>query len=362
MLRSPSLLLAGLALLAPAGLMAAPASPLIPTLSLHVINNGATTTASGRVFIPVQRTTPGEGMEVAEVVGGQPWPFPDAAWNSWKPGQKGDAAFVGVNSIRIGPDGDLWVVDKGADGNGGADSSLQPKILRIDVTSGQIKRIYPLRSVTTGKSFVNDLRFKGNVAFLTDAGQPGLIVLHLDTGAARRVLDGDPSTTAQRPWLSAGKPLVTPEGKQVVVHADQLELSPDAAWLYYQPASGPMSKIETRYLEDETLSPAQLAAHVIPFAGTQPTGGTAIASNGTIFASDINHQRLVKIAPNGKITTILQDARLIQMDAMWIDDQGYLWIPATQINRTAGLNHGVDAVQWPVITYRMQTGLKPVHR
>jgi hypothetical protein len=68
----------------------------------------------------------------------------------------------------------------------------------------------------------------------------------------------------------------------------------------------------------------------------------------------------VKIAPNGKITTILQDARLVQMDAMWIDNQGYL-DPATQINRTAGLNRGVDAVQWPVITYRMKTS-SPVHR
>lgn len=360
MLPTPKLLLAGLALLAPVSVMAKPV--LIPTLSLRVINNGATTTASGRIFIPVQRTTPGTGMEVGEIIHGQPRPFPDAQWNDWATGKSGEAAFVAVNSIRIGPDGDLWVVDKGADGNGGADVSLQPKIVRIDVPTGQIKRIYPLRSVTTGESFVNDIRFKGNTAFLTDAGQPGLIVLMLDSGAARRVLDGDPSTRAMRHWLSAGKPLVTPEGKEVVVNADQLELSPDASWLYYQPASGPMSKIATRYLEDTSLTPVELATHVTHFADTQPTGGTAIATDGTIFASDINHQRLVKISPEGKITTILQDARLIQMDAMWIDDQGYLWIPATQINRTAGLNRGVDAVKWPVITYRMQTGLKPVHR
>lgn len=364
-MRTSFLPLAAFAALAvPLAASAAPAapSPLIPTLKLGIINNGVTTSASGRIFIPVQRTEPDKGMEVGEVVNGKPVPFPNAQWNNWAPGKDGSNAFVGVNSIRIGPDGDLWVVDKGANGNGGGDPSLQPKIVRFDIRTGAVKRIYKLGSVATGESFMNDLRFKGSTAYITDAGQPGLVVLDLDSGVGRRVLDGDPSTRAQRSWLSGGKPLVTPEGKEIVVNADQLELSPDAKWLYYQPASGPMSRIETRWLDDASLSPQALASHVQPFAATEPTGGTAMATDGTIYASDINHLRLVKIAPDGKIATILHDPRLIQMDAMWIDEKGYLWIPATQINRTAGLNHGVDAVKPPVVTYRLKIGKKPVHR
>ncbi|PTQ13292.1 hypothetical protein CLG96_04050 [Sphingomonas oleivorans] len=361
-MRPPVLSLVALAALSVPAALPAAAPLLVPALKLNIINNGVTTTASGRIFIPVQRQDPAKGIEVGEVVKGTPRPFPDAAWNDWAPGKDGSNAFVGVNSIRIGPDGDLWVVDKGANGNGGGDPSLQPKIVRIDVKTRQIKRIYRLGAVATGNSFVNDLRFKGSTAYLTDAGQPGLIVLDLDSGAARRVLDGHPTTAAHRSWLSSGKPLVTPEGKEIVVNADQLELSPDAKWLYYQPASGPMSRIETRYLDDAALSPAELASHVEPFAATESTGGTAMAVDGTIYASDINHQRLLKIAPDGKISTILHDPRLIQMDAMWIDEQGYLWIPATQINRTAGLNRGVDAVKPPIVTYKLKLGVKPVHR
>src|SRR6266536_1712548 len=37
-----------------------------------------------------------------------------------------------------------------------------------------------------------------------------------------------------------------PDGKPVYIHADQLEVSPDGRWLYYQPCSGPLYRIETR--------------------------------------------------------------------------------------------------------------------
>jgi hypothetical protein len=47
---------------------------------------------------------------------------------------------------------------------------------------------------------------------------------------------------------------------------------------------------------------------------------------------------------------------------MWIDDEGRLWMPAAQLNRTPGLNQGKDAVDWPVRLYSIALGLKPVRR
>jgi hypothetical protein len=47
---------------------------------------------------------------------------------------------------------------------------------------------------------------------------------------------------------------------------------------------------------------------------------------------------------------------------MWIDDDGKLWMPAAQLNRTAGLNHGKDAVHWPVTLYSIAIGANPVRR
>lgn len=37
-------------------------------------------------------------------------PFPDDAWNSWRPGDDAKHAFVHTNAVRIGPDGNVWLV------------------------------------------------------------------------------------------------------------------------------------------------------------------------------------------------------------------------------------------------------------
>jgi sugar lactone lactonase YvrE len=146
------------------------------------------------------------------------------------------------------------------------------------------------------------------------------------------------------------------------VHADQLEVSADGRWLFYQPCSGPMSRIETRFLDDASLPEAQLESHVEAFADTPSTGGTAIDASGTIYLSDTEQSRILAIAPNGQVSTLLADPRLAWVDAMWIDDDGRLWMPAAQLNRVAALNHGEDAVRWPIIIYSVAIGATRVPR
>lgn len=100
-----------------------------------------------------------------------------------------------------------------------------------------------------------------------------MIVLDLASGQARRVLDRHPSTVSDRPVSAEGKPMHGPDGKPLHIHADQLEMSPDGRWFYYQPSSGRMSRIETRYLDEPSLPGAEFARHVETFADTPSTGG-----------------------------------------------------------------------------------------
>jgi len=62
------------------------------------------------------------------------------------------------------------------------------------------------------------------------------------------------------------------------------------------------------------------------------------------YLPDTNHRRILQITPRRKVSTLVADARLIWCDALWIDDQGFLWMPAVQLNRIAGLNRGKQAV------------------
>jgi len=206
---------------------------------------------------------------------------------------------------------------------------------------------------------VDDLRLAGNTIYLTDAGVPALIVLDKQTGRGRRVLENDPSTTARRSLYAEGTALTTPDGQPVRVHADQIEVSPDGRLLYFQTASGPLYRIETRYLLDPQLPAAEISRHVQLFFDTPSTGGTAIDAAGNLYVADANHQRILKITPDAQATTLLEDKRLLWPDALWIDNHGNLWIPAAQLNRIARLHGGVDTFQPPVFIYKLPIGAKP---
>jgi sugar lactone lactonase YvrE len=328
---------------------------------LDVVANGITRTADGRTFAPVQpilAPTP----RLAEIVGrGGVRPFPDEAWNSYKPGADASAKFVTVVSVRIGPDGAIWVVDKGSLGFEGSIVPAGPKLVRIDPRTNAVARAYHLDSVSAGESFIDDVRFDGDTAYLTDAGRPGLIVLDLVTGAARRVLDRSPSTTGRVPLRAEGRLLRSPAGKPLFFNADQLELSPDGRLLYFQPTSGPMSVVETRLLRNPAAS-GTLANAVRPFAPTPTTGGTAIDAAGAIYFSDTNKCMIRRITPAGRIETVLADSRLVWVDAMWIDEDGRLLMPASQLNRTPPLNGGRDATRPPFTIFAADLHLKPVRR
>lgn len=326
-----------------------------------VWNGIATHDGDGRAFVCFSHPDGSFGAKIAEVTpDGPAVPYPDLGWNDWKPGDDPRHKFVGSNSLRFSPDGHLWVVDTGTTGwstkvvPGGA------KLVEVDVVRNRVVRVIPLDEWVRPDSFIDDVRFNGPHAYLTDAGWPGLIVLDLASGRARRVLNDAPSTTDRRPMRAGGQPLVDMTGKPAKLHADQLEVSPDGRTFYFQPASGPMSAVDTAALDDPALPAAELAKHVRRFHDTPTTGGTCIDADGNLYVSDVDRQRVLRLTPDGQESTLVQDDRLVWGDAMWIDHDGSLLIPAQQLQRTAPYHGGISAVAYPTVVYRFPLGLKPI--
>ncbi len=138
-----------------------------------------------------------------------------------------------------------------------------PKLVRIDLAANRVTRVYDLASVAQGASFVDDVRFNGDLAYLTDAGRPALIVLDLTTGKSRRVLENHPSTVAGRPLMAEGRQLLDAKGHPGCrPRRPARSLRRRALALLSAPCSGPMSRIETRFLDDPSLDEAALSAHV----------------------------------------------------------------------------------------------------
>jgi hypothetical protein len=292
---------------------------------------------------------------LVEWVNGELRAYPDAGWNDAKtPDHR--HALVRPCSLRIGPDGLLWVLDTGQPGvdRGG------PKFVAFDLETNALVRSCPLDAGAVTGSFYDDFRFKGRNVYFTDIGRGAIVVLNLDTGALRRTLDGDPSSRGTRPMIAEGKELPPVLGLGRILDVDMLEVSADGRWLYYQPAAGPMSRIETRWIDDPQISDTERGKHVQFWANTRTTGGTAIDAEGNIYVSDPDKVQLLKIDPTGKISTFAADPRMLYVDEMWIDEKGFLWMPAVQLNRV--LNKGGPPPQLPFHVLKVQTGQKPVHR
>jgi hypothetical protein len=314
----------------------------------------------GRIFTAGPRWTGARGPAVARIAAdGTPKPYPDAAWNGWRAGTDAARAFVDVNALHLDGRGGLWVVDTGSPKFGGDPLPGGAKLVKIDLATDRVTKIFSLGPrIAPPGSYVDDVRFNGGVAYLTDAGRAGLIVLDLTTGAARRVLDGDPSTTARldRPIILDGRVLNAPDGSPLRVNSDPLELSPDRRWLYFGPLAGPWSRIETRWLDDPVVSPDMLTTKVEPWADLPPVGGTAIDANGDLYFTDLAEDSLKRRTLDGTISTIVQDPRLHWVDAPFIDADRVIWLPVPQLDRVALFHGGKSHVKRPVQLFRLQLG------
>jgi pimeloyl-ACP methyl ester carboxylesterase len=329
---------------------AAAAPVVVSALTLPRPAHDITVSKDGRIFMIMV-----DAPALMEWVNGELWAYPDAGWNNAKAPDHSHA-LVWPFSLRMGPDGLLWVLDTGSPGvdHGG------PKFVAFDLETNAPVRSYPLDTGALTGSLYDDFRFNGRNVYFTDIGHGAIVVLNLDTGAMRRTLDGHPSTRGTRPMIVEGKELPPLFGLARTPDVDMLEVSADGRWLYYQPAAGPMSRIETRWIDDPQVSDAERGKHVQFWADTQTTGGTAIDAEGNIYASDPDKVQLLKIDPTGKISTFVADPRMLFVDEMWIDEKGFLWMPAVQLNRV--LIKAGPPPRLPYQVLKVQTGQKPVHR
>lgn len=309
-------------------------------------------------YVAGPRWTGGAGAQLSIVdAQGQSEAYPDRAWNSWTPGQEASNAFVNINALRL--EGSmLWVVDTGAAEFGGDPIPGGAKLVAIDLDKKRVVRSYPFSSdVAKPGSYVDDVRFQGNHAFVTDAGNAGLIVIDLHSGNAKRVLDGHYSVSAgtNREIILSGKTVNTPDGSPLRVNADPLEVSPDGVWLYYGALQGPWYKVRTADLISSTLTPQQLAVRVLPFADLPPTGGTVMDAGGNLYFSDLAADAIRVRRPDGRIDTLIVDERLHWVDAPFLDLDGSLLLPAAQMDRVGLFNGGSSQVEWPMTVFRLST-------
>lgn len=341
-----------------------PHSPRVKeTLSLQHPTTGISRTGDGsRMFLLYNRFDESVGPGLVEHQGNGSWkPFPDNSWNNYTTGSSASKSFVNVAAQRVGPDGQLWVLDNGL-AKTGAIVGGGPKLVTVNLTSNITSRVYDMSKLVKPTSLLDDIRFNDEIAYITDAGAASIIAVDLRSGNGKRLLENCLALRQYMPTSGEGSLMRTSDGGFNFIYVDQLEVSPDGKFLYFQPTAGGMSRVATRYLDGALHSTwyneTELYSHVEPFSHTPSSGSTAIDANGNIYISDTDRQEILRIRPNGTSEIFVHDARLLWVDGMWLDGQNRLWLPAAQFNRAPQWHNGTSEIK-PLKVYTIDVGLGP---
>lgn len=232
-----------LGLLATARLATASAPELEVVYDLELATQVIAFSANGRCFL-MQRYSLTDLPRAVELLNDTTVLYPNAQWNSYNssdPASDPAKTFVSLDSVRIGLDERYWLVDGGSCGLNGS-----TELIGINLSNDTVDKLYYLDDIKPSNKRIDNVRFdpSGDVAYLSDTAG-ALLVLNMTTSAGARLLVIEPTAVAWFPMMYNHTPVpgCGAARSALSVGLDQLEISPDGEYLYYQPCNGGLCKI-----------------------------------------------------------------------------------------------------------------------
>lgn len=297
----------------------------------------------GRIFMSVHGFY-GRPLRVVEVTeDGSVVPYPTAEW-ARSPGENG----VGLDSVlglRADRRGILWMLDRGQEGRAG-------RIVGWDTNAETLHRvIYLAPPATVAESFLNDLAVDraNETIYITDTAATdtaALIVVDLQTGRARRVLEGSAFTRPEDIDIEIDGKTVLRDGTPARIGANPIAIDPTNTWVYFAPMSGTsMYRVRAADLRDESLSVAELEARVERYGDKPISDGSTVDGGGNVYITSITEDAIGVVRPDGSYETLYQ-----RDDFSWPDGFAYgpdnkIYVTINELHRSPVLNGGENAAR-----------------
>jgi sugar lactone lactonase YvrE len=290
-------------------------------------------------------------------------PFPSLEWNTPRKGS--DQYLDNVLGLRSDENGVVWIIDMGFR------THITPKLVGWNTRSNRLERIFympePLtRPGSQPQDIVIDHKNRKFYIADEDIGPGGdgshaaIIVIDMDTGRIRRVLEGDRSTIPENvPITVDGNDLTVPgkDGKPAIIKVgcDGITMDAKAEWLYFAPLNGrALYRIRVPDLNDESLSAAQLSGKVERYADKPNNGGLSIDYDGNVYLTAVESKSVGVITTDRKYHTITSDPGMVWPDGITSSPDGYMYVSASQVSAAAMFHGGKAENKAPYLIYRFR--------
>ncbi|BAV06929.1 hypothetical protein FLA_2949 [Filimonas lacunae] len=320
---------------------------------------GVAVAPGGRLFTNYPYWLDTHSYSVAEVVNGQPVPYPDATWNSFKKGDNGQNKFVCVQSVVADDKGYLWVVDAAGIGLSSVYAHSN-KVVKINLATNVVEKIYRFPENVAGANvYLNDIRIDNTngFAYMTSSSGGGIVVLNIQTGTSRFVLGNSSTVKSDTSYHFSpnGKALLKADGTALTVNSDGIALTPDNQWLYFKPLTdNKLYRISTTLLRDFTTPFKTLDEKVEDLGKFVTTDGMIFDKAGNLYLGDLEQNSIIKITPDLTMHTLLQDNNNLRWpDSYSISEDGYLYISCSQIQYMPWF-HQQDEIKRPFKIFRLK--------
>ncbi|MBX3262610.1 MAG: hypothetical protein KF782_23215 [Labilithrix sp.] len=336
---------------------------------------GVAVSRNSRVLLSFPRLGDPVRTTLAELKDGHLVPFPSEELNLWPGGLPADQAFVSVESVAMGPNNRLWVVDTGNPKLEGVIPGAA-KLVAIDPIDGSVlERISLPPSVALPSSYLSDVRIdlrrgKSGVAFVTDASMKGpnaIIVVDLATRKSWRRLHDHPSTRAEPsfvPFVEARELAVRRPGKpreRFSVGVDGIALSPDGKRLYYCPlASRRLYSVSIDALVNEALPDSAVAETVEDLGEKSAASSLESDEQDRVYVASYEQNAILRRDAGGAVETLVHDPRVVWPDTIHLTQDGWLYFTVNQRNRQPRYHDGHDERVRPYALMRVKTDGRPV--
>jgi sugar lactone lactonase YvrE len=304
-------------------------------------------TPQGRLIMS-QHQFFGAPLRVVEIFAdGSVEAFPNEEWSS-QPNSQG-IGLNGVLGLRCDRNGVVWMLDR-SPGEG------QPgKIVAWDTENSELYQvIYLPQPIIKDSSFLNDLAvdLDHNAIYISDTASgsdSALIVVDINTGFARRVLEGDKSTIAEDIETIVDERIINIKGQPARVGVNPITVDPNNEWVYYAPMSSKsLYRISTKDLLDTSLSAEELSSKVQRYGDKPICDGITVDSEGNVYITSVTNYAIGVVDSTGEYRNLYQDEKLLSwVNGMAFSDDNEIYVTASQLQNSPPLNNGQNTAQPP---------------